>query len=159
VKRVSIIGHKKSGKTRLIERLIPVLTARGKRVGTIKDAPHTLVLGDPKTDSSRHRRAGAERTLLLGEDGAILIFDRDEAIEKIVEEAFAGFDIVLVEGLKDGPFPKIEVYRRDGDPIPPLGASRTIVCLVTDEPDPPVSGVPILSPSDIEGIADLIERL
>jgi len=159
VRIVSIIGHKKTGKTRLIEALIPILQQRGHRVGTVKHAPHTPVQGDPTADSARHRKAGAERTLLAAEDGAALFFEPGDDIEGAIEEVFFGFDIVLVEGYKDGPFPKIEVYRRADDSALPLATTRTVSCLVTNENNPPVEGIPIFSPDDIEGIAQLIERI
>jgi len=153
---VSIIGYKKSGKTKLIEELIPILRSRGYRVGTVKHAPHTPTQTDPNVDSARHRSAGAARTLLIGEDGAGLFFDPEGEIGETIEEAFPGFDIVLVEGYKDGPFPKIEVYRSGEEP---LCKTREVICIVSDGPDPPVSGVTVIGRDDIDGIADLIERL
>ena len=153
---VSIIGHKKSGKTALIEELIPVLSSRGHRIGTVKHAPHTPLHADPTADSARHRRAGAERTLLVAEDGAALLIDPEDDIEEAISEGFPGFDIVLVEGYKDGPFPKIEVQKKGEEP---LYKNRNVICLISDDPAPPVGDVPILKRGNIEGIARLIERL
>ena len=152
---VSIIGHKKSGKTALIEELIPVLSSRGHRIGTVKHAPHTLTQGDQNLDSARHRAAGAERTLLIGKDGAALFFD-PAGVEEAISEEFPGVDIVLVEGYKDGPFPKIEVHKGGEEP---LCKSRDVICLISDDPAPPVGDVPTLKRGNIEGIARLIERL
>jgi len=160
VKVISIIGHRKTGKTRLIEELIPIFQARGYRVGTVKHAPHTDVLGPPDTDSARHRLAGAERTLLLGEGGAALFFDPEGPLEGVIEGAFPGFDLILVEGYKHGPFPKLEVFRPSRKlRTEPLAGKIDVLAVVTDAHVALPDGVAILSPRRPEEIADLIEGL
>ena len=160
MKAVSIIGHKKTGKTRLIEELIPIFQARGYRVGTVKHAPHTMIQGDTETDSSRHRLAGAEKTLLIGEDGAALFFDPAEEVERTIEQAFAEFDLVLIEGLKTGPFPKIEVFRPARElRTEPLAGGVEVMGVITDAHVALPDGVKILSPRDPEEIADFIEEM
>ena len=155
---ISIIGHKDAGKTRLIEALIPVLQDRGYRVGTVKHAPHVAVHGDPNADSAQHRRAGATRTLLIGEDGAALFFDPEDDLTRLITAAFPDCDLVLVEGFKHGPFPKIEVYRPRRDVrTEPLAGEIDVVGVVTDAHVVLPDGVVTISPRRVEEIADLIE--
>ncbi len=160
MKAISIIGHKKTGKTRLIEELIPIFQARGYRVGTVKHAPHTAVLSPEHADSARHRLAGADRTLLIGEDGAALFFDPAGEIEGAIEQAFVGFDLVLIEGMKTGPFPKIEVFRPARElRTEPLAGGIDVIGVITDARVALPDGVKILSPRDPEEIADFIEEM
>ncbi len=155
---ISIIGHKNAGKTRLIEALIPVLQDRGYRVGTVKHAPHVAVHGDPTADSARHRLAGATRTLLLGEDGAALFFDPEENLTRLIAAAFPDCDLVLVEGFKHGPFPKIEVYHPPrAARIEPLAGEIDVIEVITDAHVALPDGVATIPPRQIEEIADLIE--
>ncbi len=160
MKAVSIIGHRKTGKTRLIEELIPIFQDRGYRVGTVKHAPHTLIQEEPDTDSARHRLAGAEKMLLLGEDGAALFWASNAPPEALIEEAFTGFDLVLIEGLKHGPFPKLEVFRPSREiRTEPLAGEIDVIGVVTDAHVALPDGVKILSPRDPEEIADFIEEM
>ncbi|RLE40265.1 molybdopterin-guanine dinucleotide biosynthesis protein B [Candidatus Acetothermia bacterium] len=159
MRAVSIIGHKNTGKTRLIEELIPIFQARGYRVGTVKHAPHTLIQEDPNADSARHREAGAERTLLIGEDGAALFFDPAGDIAETIERAFAGVDLVLIEGMKHGPFPKLEVFRPSRAlRTEPLAGEIEVIGVITAAHVALPDGVEVLSPRDPEGIADFIEE-
>ncbi len=159
MKVISIIGHKKTGKTRLIEELIPIFQSRGYRVGTVKHAPHTDVLGPPNTDSARHRLAGAEKTLLLGENGAALFFDPEEKVESVVAEYFSDYDLVIVEGLKHGPFPKLEVFRPSRAlRTEPLAGEIDVVGVVTGAHVALPDGVQVLSPRSPEEVADFIEE-
>ena len=159
MKAVAIVGHKKTGKTRLIEELIPIFRERGYRVGTVKHAPHTEIFAPPDTDSARHREAGAERVLLLGEDGAALFLAPTAAPEDLIEESFSEFDLVLIEGLKHGPFPKLEVFRPSREiRTEPLAGEIDVIGVVTDAHVALPDGVELFSPRHPEEIADLIEE-
>jgi molybdopterin-guanine dinucleotide biosynthesis protein MobB len=157
---VSFIGHHDSGKTRLLARLIPYLAGRGFRVGAIKHAPHLTVPTDPATDSGALAAAGADPALLLGESDAVLSWKRssDEGIHALLSRLFPDCDLVLVEGLKHGPLPKIEVFRR-GREIrrEPLAGEIDVLAVLTDDRIAAPDGTVVLSPSNLAGVADLLE--
>lgn len=157
---VSFIGHHDSGKTRLLSRLIPHLVERGFRVGAVKHAPLLVTPDDSGTDSGMLRAAGAEPVLLLGESDAVLTWKRspEEEIEALIDRLFPDCDLVLVEGLKRGPLPKIEVFRR-GRKIArePLAGEIDVLAVITDDRIAAPDGTAILSPRDLPGIADLLE--
>ena len=160
---VSIIGHHNSGKTRLIAQLIPILVDRGYRVGTAKHAPHLEEIDPSDSDSAVHRSAGAERVLLLGETTAALVWELDdtEGLEEMLERLFSDCDIVLVEGAKHGPLPKIEVYRHHrgrGIVHEPLAGEIDVECVVTDDAPALPDGVRVLSPRSPFEIAEFIEE-
>ena len=157
---VAFIGHHGSGKTRLLTRLIPLLVERGYRVGTVKHAPHEEELDHPDKDSSRHRAAGAEQTLVVGKTGYALFWEdvTDEPIEQVIERLLPEYDIVLAEGFKHGPFPKIEVYRRLDTRAEPLAGEIDVVAVITKEHVALPDGVKILSPRHPEKIADFLEE-
>ncbi len=158
---VGVIGHQGTGKTRLIEQLIPVLLERGYRVGTVKHTPHLAEVDAPESDSSRHRAAGAERTLVIGASEQALFWERDpEApIEEQIQRLFPDYDLVLVEGFKHGPFPKIEVWRRVGErSVEPLAGTVRVMAVVTRERVALPDGVTVLPPNRPEEVVDLLER-
>jgi len=159
---VSFIGHHDSGKTRLLSRLIPFLVDRGVRVGAVKHAPHLAAAEEPGTDSGALAAAGAEPVLLLGESDAVLRWRRspEEGIERLIDRLFPDCDLVLVEGLKRGPFPKIEVFRRGRETArEPLAGEIDVIAVVTDDRIAAPDGTAVLSPNDLPGIADLLESI
>ena len=104
-----------SGKTLFIERLIPELKKRGYSVSAIKHAHHNFDIDKPGKDSFKIRESGAKQTLIFNASRSALItenekkdFDLDKALEQINQPT----DIILVEGLKTMPIPKIEIYRK-----------------------------------------------
>jgi molybdopterin-guanine dinucleotide biosynthesis protein B len=161
VRAVSIIGHAESGKTGLITQLVPLLRAAGFRVGTVKHVSHAEAVDLPGKDTFRHRAAGAERTLLVSDSDVVLFSGRrpDEPLEETIERAFPGFDLVLVEGFKQGPFPKIEVYCRQGARgAEPLAAKLPVIAVVTADRVALPPGIPILSPAQPLRIVELLAR-
>jgi len=157
---VSFIGHHNSGKTRLLARLIPYLAGRGFRVGAVKHAPHLDAPADPGTDSGALVAAGADRVLLLGRTDAVLTWRpaADERIEAQLERLFPDCDLVLVEGMKHGSLPKIEVFRR-GHEIArePLAGGIDVLAVITDDRIAAPDGTVVLSPSNLSALADLLE--
>ncbi len=112
---VGIWGFSDSGKTRLIEQLIPALKARALRVGTVKHASHEVALDMPGKDSHRHAEAGAERVLLLGPGSATLFIHANAESElKAWMGQFAGqVDVLLVEGFKRTEIPHVQIEQQD----------------------------------------------
>ena len=109
---LSIIGKSKSGKTTLIEKLIPELNSRGFRVGTVKHAHHGFEIDHPGKDSFRHREAGAETVVLYSKDKIAIQRNIQEkmSLNEIIQTYFpANLDVILVEGFKEEQGLKIEV--------------------------------------------------
>jgi len=156
---VSFIGHHNSGKTTLLAQVITILLERGFRVGAVKHAPHLDEMDSPNTDSAQLQEAGAEQTLLVSEESCALFWnsDPDEPIDELIERLFVDYDIVLVEGYKHGPFPKIEVYRRLDTRADPLAGEVDVVAVVTKEKVALPDGVKVLSSRRPDEVADFIE--
>lgn len=152
---ISIVGRSQSGKTTLIERLIPELKRRGYRVGTIKHTHHAVCFDQPGKDSARHREAGAETVILAGPGGiAMLKADHSGELEALIPY-FDGLDLLITEGYKRARQPKIEVVRAARNPSPLCRQDPFLRALVTDVPVD--IGVPCFGLEDIEALAEFIE--
>jgi molybdopterin-guanine dinucleotide biosynthesis protein MobB len=151
---VSIVGKSKSGKTTLIEKLIPELKSRGYRVATIKHAPDDVTLDEPGKDSWRHIQAGSEATIIRTSTQVTLIKPMAEAtIEQMAYLLAEDYDIVLAEGFKQDNAPKIEVHRRQVGP--PLKRIKKLAAIASDEPLD--TSVRQFTLDDITGLVDLLE--
>jgi molybdopterin-guanine dinucleotide biosynthesis protein B len=159
---VSIIGHHDAGKTRLLSSLIAEFADRGLRIGAAKHAPHLDLVEADDTDSQRLYSAGAGRVLLLARDAAMLTtpLPADNGLPEAMERAFSdACDLILAEGFKSGPFPKIEVFRQTGRiPQQPLAGTIDVAAVITDVAVGLPDGIPHFSPHNIPGIADFIEQ-
>lgn len=114
MKVFGIAGFSGMGKTTLLERLIPALTTRGLRVSLIKHSHKAIEIDRPGKDSFRLREAGCQEVLLLGDGRWALMHELRGAPEPDLDALLARLqdcDLVLVEGFKHGPFPKLEVWR------------------------------------------------
>jgi len=114
-------GWSGSGKTTLIEKLIPDFVARGLSVSMIKRAHHAFDVDVPGKDSWRHRQAGCQEVLVSSENRWVLLHELRGAPEPSLEECIARVspcDLLLVEGNKHYPLPKLEVWREaNGKPL------------------------------------------
>ncbi|TAK91610.1 MAG: molybdopterin-guanine dinucleotide biosynthesis protein B [Burkholderiaceae bacterium] len=111
---IGFAGFSDSGKTTLIEQVIPLLRAQGLRVSLIKHAHHNFDIDVPGKDSYRHRQAGAHEVLITSAHRWALLHELRGATEPTLDEQLARLspcDLVIVEGFKFAPIPKIEVYR------------------------------------------------
>ncbi|MFN9489894.1 MAG: molybdopterin-guanine dinucleotide biosynthesis protein B [Betaproteobacteria bacterium] len=109
-------GYSGSGKTTMIERLIPLFTARGLRVSLIKHAHHTFDVDQPGKDSFRHRHAGCTEVMVTSSRRWALMHELRGAPEPGLSEQIARLspcDLLLVEGFKREAIPKLEVYRAE----------------------------------------------
>ena len=146
-------GYSGSGKTTLIEQVIPLCTGRGLRVSLIKHVHHRFDIDRPGKDSYRHREAGCTEVLLTSGLRWALMHELRGEEEPTLEEQLqllAPCDLVLVEGFKASPVPKIEVYRpaNGGPPLYPDNAS--IVAVVTDAPlESPLPRLDINNPREV----------
>ncbi len=124
-----------SGKTTLIEKLIPQLIKKGLIVSVIKHAHHRFDIDTPGKDSFRLRESGAYQTLIFNNHRSALItenvkdtFNLDEVITQISSHA----DIILIEGLKNMSFPKIEVHRKEISEEILFKKDSTIIAFISD---------------------------
>ncbi|MFP5410978.1 MAG: molybdopterin-guanine dinucleotide biosynthesis protein B [Gammaproteobacteria bacterium] len=108
-----IAGYSGSGKTTLIERVLPQLTARGLKVAVVKHTHHDFDVDRPGKDSWRARAAGAAAVLLASDHRTALLTehrDTPPALDALLDQ-LPPCDLVLVEGYKREPIPKLEVHR------------------------------------------------
>jgi molybdopterin-guanine dinucleotide biosynthesis protein B len=109
-------GYSGSGKTTLIEQLIPLFVKHGLKVSLIKHAHHTFDVDQEGKDSYRHRHAGCTEVLVTSSRRWALMHELRGAPEPTLKEQIARLspcDLLLVEGFKHEPIPKLEVYRAE----------------------------------------------
>jgi molybdenum cofactor guanylyltransferase/molybdopterin-guanine dinucleotide biosynthesis protein MobB len=161
---VGVAGWKNSGKTTLVESLVSILVARGLRVATVKHSHHPITGEHEGSDSDRHRRAGANEVALVGADrwaiidasGRMILQDGPPPNLDGIVARLSPVDIVVVEGMKSAPIPKIEVRRvGQGDGPPLAGGDTTVFAIASDRPIAHAP-VPVCDVDDIECIARLV---
>ena len=114
MKVFGIAGHSGMGKTTLLERLVPELMSRGLVVSLIKHSHRNIEIDRPGKDSFRLREAGCSEVLLLGNDRWALMHELRGAPEPTLDDLLDRMqhcDLILIEGFKNGRFPKLEVWR------------------------------------------------
>ncbi len=126
---LGIVGRKHAGKTTLVVRLSAELTRRGHRVMTLKHGSHTFNIDPSTTDTYRHyHEGGAERVAMVSPDKFALVerWAEERSPEQIVATHLRDADIVLCEGFKAHPMPKIEIHRREAhaEPLWPREAAH-----------------------------------
>ena len=154
-KVVSVVAKSGSGKTTLLERLIPCLKQRGLRIGLLKHHSHVSSFDVPGKDTFRLAEAGAD--IVVGVSPVqVATFRRPPGsadLGEVIERHFGDVDLVLTEGHKRGPYPKIEVHRSArSDQL--LCAPSELLALVTDTEWP--IPVPQFGLDDVSGIAGLL---
>lgn len=155
---VSIVGKSNSGKTTLIEKLIPELSARGYRIATIKHNINGFQIDHEGKDSWRHKKAGAVMTVIASPSQVATIEDaeRDYDIAELRDRYIHHADLILSEGFKKNPHPKIEVFR--------AALKRDLLCKEEDHliaiagDEVPDVGIPHFDINDSKGLADFIEE-
>ncbi len=150
-----LAGWSGSGKTTLMTALIPEFGSRGVSVSTIKHAHHTFDIDRPGKDSWHHRAAGARQVMIASANRWALMHELRGAPEPSLDELIrqmSPVDLLLVEGWKHHPHPKIEVYR------PSLGKPLLypddpfVAALASNEPlaDLPLPWLPLGDPAAID---------
>jgi len=116
-----------SGKTSLIERIIEELKRRGRKVAAIKHSQHIQPLDKEGKDTYRFAQRGADRVMLFSQSCLFLYEQQGPDLDYLISIATRGVDIVIIEGFKQGPFKKIEVFNGQFYQIP--------LCVETPSPD------------------------
>jgi molybdopterin-guanine dinucleotide biosynthesis protein B len=157
---IGLAGWSGSGKTTLLTKVIPRLVARGLKVSTLKHAHHAFDIDQPGKDSHSHRMAGATEVLVGSANRWAIVHelrgDAEPGLAALLRK-LCPVDLVLVEGYKREPHPKLEVYRAVvGKPLLHPD-DRAIVAIASDVPLP-AAGIPVVDLDDIERLADLLVR-
>jgi molybdopterin-guanine dinucleotide biosynthesis adapter protein len=155
---VSIVGKSDSGKTTLIEKLLPELTARGYRVATVKHDVHGFEVDREGKDSWRHKRAGAHTVVISSPQKVAVIrdVDRDLTLEEIRDKLIQDVDLILSEGYKKDVQPKIEVFRKEKHEQLLCSKEDHLVAIASNRSFD--VGVPCFDLEDMKGLAGFIEE-
>ena len=151
---LGISGPSDSGKTTLIEKLLPLLRGRGLAVSTLKHVHHAVEIDTPGKDSFRHRQAGAHEVMIALPDGWVLHHPAPNGKRPPIGELVArmsGCDLILVEGYRDVPVARIALVTAAETPVP-----DTHVVAVVGAQAPQGYSVPAFARDDATGVAGFI---
>jgi len=155
-----LAGWSGSGKTSLLARLLPELIQDGRRVSTIKHAHHKFDVDQPGKDSYVHREAGAYEVMVLSENRWALMHENKHPVEPDLAQSISRMsdvDLIMVEGFKTYPHPKLEVHRASlGKPLL-FGGDDHIVAVASDTTLSPIK-IPVFDLADTAAIAAFILR-
>jgi len=149
-----------TGKTTLIEKLIPALIEQGLNIAVVKHSHHDIEMDKPGKDSYRLRKAGACQLLLAGTKRAVLFNEYGHQEDrKLIEQLrllnTQDLDLVLVEGYRDEPFNKIELHRTHFDKPFLFAKDDSIIALACDEIVPECA-LPQLDLNAVDQLTDFI---
>ena len=150
-------GYSGSGKTTLIEQLIPLFVRKGLAVSLIKHAHHEFDIDQPGKDSYRHRAAGCGEVLVAGAQRWALMHELRGQPEPDLDQLVSHLtpcDLVLVEGFKKEPIPKLEIHRAGNQKPLLFPEDAYIVAVATDTPV--ITELPQLDINHPQKVADFI---
>jgi molybdopterin-guanine dinucleotide biosynthesis adapter protein len=157
MKIFGITGWSGSGKTTLIEQIVPRFVRRGLVVSLIKHAHHKFDIDHPGKDSYRHREAGCSEVMVSSQNRWVIMHELRGAPEPALDEQvrrMSPCDLLLIEGYKRYPMPKLEIWRRqNGKPLL-HPEDENIVAVAADAPLE--TRLPRFDLDDHEGIAAFI---
>ena len=160
-KAIGFIGYSNSGKTTLIEKLIPIFRAHGLGVSAIKNAHHGFDMDRPGKDSFRYREAGAGQVLIATHLRWALLTEtpRDAATLDELLGRLDPCDLVIIEGFKsEGRVPRIEVRRTANTEPPIYPHDDNVIALAADHAIE--TALPVLDLNDPDRIAAfIVQRL
>ena len=155
---IGLAGWQNSGKTTLLAKVIPCLVARGRTVSTVKHAHAGFDVDQPGKDSHTHRMAGASEVLIGSAKRFALVHELRGAPEPTLAELLrklSPVDLVIVEGYKAHPHPKLELYRASvGKPL--IHPNDSWVVAVASDVALAGCALPVIELDDIETIADVL---
>lgn len=150
---VAFSGWSGSGKTRFLSRLIPALARRGVSTAVVKSTRHPHAFDRPGKDTEVLRRAGARAAAIDGPEGMALFAPPAGGLRALVR-LLPAVDLVLAEGWKEAPVPRVEVHRRAVSREFLCARDRRVFAVVTDEPPP--RPVPTFHPGEADAVAALL---
>jgi molybdopterin-guanine dinucleotide biosynthesis protein MobB len=148
----SFVAFSNTGKTTLLEKLIPELKRRGLRVAVVKHDAHEFDIDHEGKDSWRMTKAGADVTAVASATKAALMENRFVPIEELLER-IRDVDVILTEGYKHGPWPKIALQRSENGKPLPLPPEE---CLAIVSDVPVETNTPVLGLDEIGRLADIL---
>ncbi len=156
--RIQVVGAHESGKTRVVVALVEAFVASGLRVGTVKHSGHSYETDVPGKDSQLHAAAGGDPAILVaGERSAVHRTGTDGAdLDGLVEREMGDVDVVVVEGFRALPGPKVEVVRAATGREPLAVEDPGVLAVVTDRPTAHPDRVPRLLPGETARLIELV---
>ena len=155
---IGLAGWSGAGKTTLVAKLIPSITARGLTVSTLKHAHHAFDVDQPGKDSYMHRMAGATEVLVSSQNRFALMHELRGAPELTLAQLLGKLspvDLVIIEGYKRDPHPKLEVFRASvGKPL--IHPDDPYVVAIASDVELPQMRVPRVSIDDTEAVIDIL---
>lgn len=154
-----VIGWKNSGKTTLMTRLVEEFTKRGLTVSALKHAHHTFDIDHPGRDSYRFREAGARQVALVSPKRWAVMHELREEEKPDLDEVLMHIgpcDLLLVEGYKGGPFPKIEARSTRSLTQEPLSVDDPQIVAIATDHGTDAGEIPVFEIDNIAAIADFI---
>ena len=156
---IGLAGWSGAGKTTLLTKVIPVLVRRGLKVATVKHAHHEFDIDRPGKDSWLHREAGASEVAIVSDRRWAIVHELGKEPEPQLMDVLAKLspvDLVIVEGFKRHPHPKLEVYRAAvGKPL--LHPDDDCIVAIATDAALPQAQVPVVMLDDIETIANVLQ--
>lgn len=156
---IGIAGWKNSGKTTLTVRLVEEFTRRGYKVATIKHAHHDFQIDEGDTDSARHRRAGAAEVAIVSGGRWAIVHELREEAEPSFQDMLSRLspvDLIIAEGFKREPIPKIEVRRTGSKTTDALAPGDRHIIAIASDHETDSGTLPCYGLDDVAGIADAI---
>lgn len=161
---LGFVAYSGTGKTTLLLKIIPLLKAKGLRIGMIKHTHHKFDIDHPGKDSYRLRHAGADQMLVASRKRWALMVEMDDSFsEPYLEHLLpqldqSQLDLILVEGFKHEHFPKIEVHRPSLNRPLMFLEDESIIAIACDAPLAMATHLPVLDMNQPEQIVTFIEN-
>lgn len=160
IKAFAVVGYKNTGKTTLVCRLVAELKRRGYRVGTLKHDAHDFRMDHEGTDTFKHRQAGADLVAIASPEKWVVQgwANQPPSLEEMLQK-FADVDLVIVEGYKQGPLPKIVIADRQGTIFQQETLENVVsVAVAGDASLLAPSGVPVYDRNEIDSFVKIIQQ-
>jgi molybdopterin-guanine dinucleotide biosynthesis protein B len=151
----AVSGYSGTGKTALVEHIISALIQEGYKVATVKSTRDDIY-EEEGTDSWRHRRAGANITIILGPSRSYITLEGKQTLQSLVSNIDA--DYLIIEGMKESPIPKIWCMAEITADLEILPQSVKAIVSLSDANAPENGEPPILRPSEIRKIIEIVKR-
>ncbi|HWP96321.1 MAG TPA: molybdopterin-guanine dinucleotide biosynthesis protein B [Syntrophomonadaceae bacterium] len=150
---IGFVGYSNSGKTTVVAALIKILSQKGYRVAAIKHASHGYDLDVPGKDSWQHFQAGAQKVIVVGPDAMSVHqhLEREPLLAEILA-TIENVDLILIEGYKNEPGPKVEIVREKESPR--VGLKGNLLAVVSDSPIP--EEVPCFPSDQLDELAEFL---